>query len=201
MISLRNDSTDQVTVLRRLYKTISIVIRSECLQSFLLIPLDELTKLIEAIKYENRHEEIENTLDDYLRVIVETGLGEDAIIGMIKHFAAPTYRKVWEVSKFDVQVVMLGVSIECWLNAFLSKYNDRQKEQWLSKRDVQGYPEWQKYVQSKVEVYGITTEQSTHAESDSRESPAPTADSKGTGESKESTPSILTLSLKSRSTN
>lgn len=59
MISLRNDSTDQVTVLRRLYKTISIVIRSECLQSFLLIPLDELTKLIEAIKYENRHEEIE----------------------------------------------------------------------------------------------------------------------------------------------
>jgi hypothetical protein len=165
----------------------------------LLIPLVELSGLIDKLKDENRYEEIKNTLDDYLRVFVDTGVGEDAIIGMIKHFAAPTYRKVWEVSKFDVQVVMLGVSFECWLSAVLSKYNDRQKEQWLSHRDVKGYPNWQRYVQSKVEDYGITTEQSTKAESDSRESAAPTADSKGTGESKGSTPSDV-LSFMSRST-
>jgi hypothetical protein len=151
--------------------------------------------LIDKIEDENRYEEIKNTLDDYLRVFENPGVGEDAIIGMIKHFAAPTYREVWEVSKFDERVVMLGVSIECWLSAVLSKYNDRQKEQWLSDRKVEGwYPDWQRYVQSKVEDYGITTEQSTKAESVSRESPAPTADSKGTGESNERTPSIPTLS-------
>jgi hypothetical protein len=121
--------------------------------------------LIDKIEDENRYEEIKNTLDDYLRVFENPGVGEDAIIGMIKHFAAPTYR------------------------------DDRQKEQWVSDRKVEGwYPDWQRYVQSKVEDYGITTEQSTKAESVSRESPAPTADSKGTGESNERTPSIPTLS-------
>jgi hypothetical protein len=167
-----------------------------------LIPLPvmrtvDLSNLFRTLQ--DKENNIESRLNDYLEALRTNEIGADCGLGMVQHFSNPTYRTGWKNSRYAKEVAKLGWQIHLWFNAHDFRdescpWNFIGPRLWLLRNNVSmlQYYQWQAEIKEQWKVQnmgdGPAPDQES-SDSNSLDSPAPSGDTADETPSSESTKS------------
>lgn len=118
--------------------------------------LEDLHALLLLVrnKTPNKQDIIQARLGDYEEAFDDKGNANDkTVAGMLQHWVWPEYREIWERSRYEERIVVIGRMLDDWLLAQPQMFENpsdwsfRNYKHWLSHKgvNVDHYTQWKTY--------------------------------------------------------